>query len=352
MADLEQETWRKTLLPIQATIAEAIKCLNDSAMQIVLVIASDGVLLGTVTDGDIRRGLVNHCSLDQPISELVNRSFVSVKCGVAQRGEALHQMKKHRISAVPVVDEQMRPVAVEFLQEATKPRISRDELVVLMAGGVGMRLRPLTDNVPKPMLKVRGKPILQRLLEQLIDQGFQRFTITLNYLGQVIQDFFQDGSAWDVTITYTEETKPLGTAGAIRLIEPMPEDTFVVMNGDVMSPFDVNELLAQHRTREVAATMAVSLQKTDLAYGVVKTNDGIITQIEEKPSLHHLVNAGLYALEPKAMDLIPENRMYNMTDLFRDLIERGEPTQAFALYENWLDIGQPAQFQAANDVEG
>lgn len=351
MTDFDQEAWRKTLLPIDATIAEAIRSLNDSAMQIVLVLATDGLLMGTVTDGDIRRGLINHVSLDQPVARLANRSFLSVRCGASQRGNALHLMKKHRISAVPVVDQDLKPVGIEFLQEQTTPRELRNELVVLMAGGMGLRLRPLTEHVPKPMLKVKGKPILQRLLEQLIGQGFQRFIITLNYLGHVIQDHFENGSAWDVSIKYIEEDQPLGTAGAIRLINPAPEDTFVVMNGDVMSPFDMNELLDQHRERGVAATMAVSLQKTDLAYGVVQIEGGRITHIEEKPSLHHLVNAGIYALEPRAVELIPNKTMYNMTDLFRRLMEQGEPTQAFALYENWLDIGQPDQYKAANDVE-
>ncbi len=167
----------------------------------------------------------------------------------------------------------------------------------------------------------------------------------------MVQEFFQDGSAWDVSITYTQESLPLGTAGAIRLIEPAPQKTFVVMNADVISPFEVNDMLEHHYSHGVSATMAVSLQRTDLAYGVVQTKDGKITQIEEKPSLQHLVNAGLYVLEPEALNLIPENQAYNMTDLFRDLIARGDSTQAFALYEDWLDIGQPEQYQAANDVE-
>jgi dTDP-glucose pyrophosphorylase len=351
MDNFDKDDWRKTLLPIDATIAEAIKSLNDSAMQIVLVLAPDGVLFGTVTDGDIRRGLINHASLDQPLSRLANRSFLSVRRSVSQRGEALHLMKKHRISAIPVVNQDLKPVGIEFLQEPSIPRQGRNELVVLMAGGMGLRLRPLTEHVPKPMLKVKGKPILQRLLEQLIDQGFQRFVFTLNYLGHVIQDYFQDGSAWNASIEYIEEDQPLGTAGALRLIDPAPQDTFVVMNGDVISQFDVNDLLGQHRERKVAATMAVSLQKTDLAYGVVQTKNGVITDIEEKPSLHHLVNAGLYALEPRAVRLIPEGKLYNMTDLFRDLIDQDEATQAFALYEDWLDIGQPDQYRAANDVE-
>jgi NDP-sugar pyrophosphorylase family protein len=190
--------------------------------------------------------------------------------------------------------------------------------------------------------------MLQHIVEQLIDQGFQHFAITLNYLGQVIQDFFQDGSAWDVSIRYTEENIPLGTAGAIRLIEPAPKKTFAVMNADVMSPFDLNDMLEHHYKHQSAATMAVSLQRTDLAYGVVQTNGGRITEIEEKPSLHHLVNAGLYVLEPGALNLIPENQAYNMTDLFRDLIDSGESTQAFALYEDWMDIGQPEQYQKVN----
>ncbi|MCR4308128.1 MAG: nucleotidyltransferase family protein [Candidatus Berkelbacteria bacterium] len=348
MSSPNYQDWRKALLPLESTTAQAIRSLNETAMQIVLVISPNGVLMGTVTDGDIRRSLIDDCSLDQPLSRVVKKIFFSVKQSPSQRGEALFLMKKNRISAIPVVDEQMRPVGIELLLEPTTTREKKEELVVLMAGGMGMRLRPMTSDVPKPMLKVRGKPILQHIIEQLIDQGFQHFAITLNYLGRVIQDFFQDGSAWDVNISYTRENQPLGTAGAVRLIEPAPEKTFVVMNADVISPFDLNDMLEHHHLYQAAATMAVSLQRTDLAYGVVQTKDGKITQIEEKPSLHHLVNAGLYVLEPRTLRLIPEGAAFNMTDLFRDLIAQDESTQAFALYEDWMDIGRPEQYQKAN----
>ena len=214
-----------------------------------------------------------------------------------------------------------------------------------------MRLRPLTTDVPKPMLKIRGKPILQHIIEQAIDQGFQNFVVALNYLGDVIQQHFNDGSAWGVNISYTRETEPLGTAGALSLIEPVPDARLVAMNADVITPFDLNDMLRHHDASNACATMAVSFQRTDLAYGVVQTDNGKITEIEEKPSLHHLVNAGLYVIEPDALSLIPPGQSFNMTDLFRKLIDLDRPTAAFALYEDWIDVGRPEQYRAVSDAE-
>lgn len=336
------------LISIDQVVHECLDVIDRGAGGIALVTSPEGKLLGVLTDGDIRRGLIRGMPLDTPLAQLLKSEFRCVEQGPAQRSNALQIMRTYSISAVPVVDAEMRPVGLELLREP-KPVEKRNELVVLMAGGRGMRLRPLTRDVPKPMLHVRGKPMLQHLLEQYIDQGFCRFVITLNYLGKTVRDFFGDGSNWGVSIAYTEEEQSLGTAGSLSLIDPAPDKTFIVMNADVLSPFDPRRMLEHHRQHEAAATMAVSLQRTDLAYGVVDTDDGVIRGIEEKPSMHHLVNAGLYVLEPSALGLIPQGQAYNMTDLFRDLIETGRTTRAFALYEDWIDIGQHEQYEIAND---
>ena len=337
------------LIEQEKSIRDCLRTINSDANGIAFVVNTDSFLLGVITDGDIRRGLINGLDLDAPLIKIMQESFLSVEQGPSQRGRAVRLMRDNRILAIPVIDEQRRPIGIELLRERVEEAEPRDELVVIMAGGQGMRLRPLTHDVPKPMLKVRGKAILQHILEQLIEQGFYRYVITLNYLGDVIREHFQEGAAWGVEIAYTEENKPLGTAGAVGLIDPAPDKTFIVLNGDVISPFDLREMVDHHHQHKSMATMAVSLQRTDLAYGVVQVRDGVITDIEEKPSFHHLVNAGLYVLEPFALKLIPHDRAFNMTDLFRGLFEKGEMTRAFALYEDWVDIGQHEQYELLNE---
>ncbi len=338
--------WKQTLVGAGASLREAIHVLDSGAMQIVLVVDDNHRLLGTITDGDVRRGILKGISLDDSVGRIMNPSPTVVRAG-DERQLILAMMQHKQLHHIPVVDEQGSLIGLEILDEIIQRRI-RDNPVVLMAGGLGSRLRPLTDDCPKPMLHVGNKPLLETILENFIEYGFHRFYISLNYMGDVIKRYFGDGSRWDVRIAYLEEDQKLGTAGALSLLPEKPASPLLVMNGDLLTKINFRQLLEFHLEHRARATMCVREYDFQVPYGVVKIDRQRITGIDEKPVQRFFVNAGIYVLDPAVMDLIPQGAYYDMPSLFEKLIGRGDETSAFPIREYWLDIGQLADYDRAN----
>ncbi|MFD0673675.1 nucleotidyltransferase family protein [Cohnella sp. GCM10027633] len=338
--------WKKSLVMHTASIREVIHAIDTNSMQIALVVDGSSKLLGTVTDGDIRRAILNGYSLEDIITNVMNKYPTVVK-STHDHSEVVAIMRKKQINHVPVVDAFGVVVGLETIQKIVRPEL-RDNWVVLMAGGLGSRLRPLTDDCPKPLLKVGGKPVLETILENLISYGLNKFILTVNYKAEMLEEFFGDGSKWGVEIRYVNEEKRMGTAGALSLLQEKPDLPFIVMNGDLLTKVNAGNLLDHHAAQRAFATMCVRDYEIQIPYGVIHAEHDRLTSIEEKPILRYFVNAGIYVLSPDALQIIPNNEFYDMTTLFEDLIKAKKETSVFPIREYWLDIGKIEDYERAN----
>jgi len=338
--------YRKILVSPGASIRETIELIDSSAMQIALVVDGETHLLGTVTDGDIRRGILRGLSLDETIDKIMNRN-PSVCNEDEPREAVIARMSARRLHHMPVVNKDGRLVGLETHEELLSPR-ERSNIVVLMAGGLGVRLRPLTENCPKPMLKIGGRPILETILLNFIEYGFSRFYISVNYMADVVKSYFGDGSRWGVQISYLHEDQRLGTAGALALLPEKPAAPLFIMNGDLLTKVNFAHLMDFHAAHKAKATMCVREYDFQVPYGVVKIESHSITAIEEKPVQSFFVNAGIYVLEPETLNLIPKDVFFDMPTLFDKLIAAGKEVSAFPIREYWLDIGHLEDFERAN----
>ena len=334
-----QHVWSDTMLPIDATIQEAIQNLTASTLQIVLVVDEHGKLLGTVTDGDIRRGLLRGLDLQAGINQILFTSPL-VAPPEMSRDMVLHLMRANRLLQMPVVDEQQRVVGLHLWNDIIA-QPERNNVMVIMAGGMGTRLRPFTNDCPKPMLPVAGRPMLEHILERAKNEGFRHFVFAVRYLSHVIEDYFTDGTKWDVKISYIHEDTPLGTAGALSMLEPKPTEPFVVTNGDVLTDVRYGEIVDFHKYHQASATMAVRLHEWQHPFGVVQTTGVNITKFEEKPIFKTHVNAGIYVLNPETLRLVPVGSPCDMPDIFETLRVRGERIIAYPMHEIWTEVGRP-----------
>ena len=341
------ELWRRAMIPADATLQHAIRNLNESTLQIALVASTDGMLVGTLTDGDVRRGLLRGLNLDSPIDTIINREPLVVPPQLG-RDTVLQLMQANKIHQFPVVDEGRRVVGLHLWNELMAPS-QRPNLMVIMAGGQGTRLRPHTENCPKPMLPVGGKPMLEHIIERAKAEGFQHFVLAIYYLGHMIEDYFGDGSRWQVKIDYLREESPLGTAGAISLLSPRPSAPFLVSNGDVLTDIRYDELLDFHCRYGAAATMAVRLHEWQHPFGVVRTKGVDIVEFEEKPIARSHINAGIYVLEPSALDALSAGEHCDMPMLFNRLQERAARTIVYPMHEPWLDVGRVDDYTFAQE---
>lgn len=337
--------WRRAVLPSRSTLQQAITSLNESSLQIVLVVSPDGTLQGTLTDGDIRRGLLRGLGLESLIDSLVNSNPLVVPPQLG-RDAVLHLMHANRIHQLPVVDDQRHVVGLHLLDELMAPS-ERSNVMVIMAGGQGTRLRPHTENCPKPLLPVGDKPMLEHIIERARAEGFGHFVLAIHYLGHMIEEYFGDGSRWGVRIDYLRENSPLGTAGAIGLLEPRPELPFVVSNGDVLTDIRYGELIDFHCRHAASATMAVRLHEWQHPFGVVRTKGVDIVGFEEKPITRSHINAGVYVLEPRVIDLLSPGEHCDMPALFSRLQDRECRTIVYPMHEPWLDVGRDDDLKRA-----
>jgi dTDP-glucose pyrophosphorylase len=336
----------KTFLPKNSTIADAISNLDASHLRIVLVVSEEKFLLGSISDGDIRRGLLRGLDLKCKIDGIINPDPLVVPPEMS-REMALQIMEANKIFQLPIVDKERRVLGLHLWDKVTASP-TRSNLMVIMAGGEGRRLRPHTENCPKPLLPVRGKPMLEHIIEQAKSEGFIHFVLAVHYLGQMIEDYFGDGDRLGVQIEYLREQSPLGTAGALELLSPSPEAPFVVTNGDVLTDIRYGELLEFHARHNATATMAVRVHEWQHPFGVVHTKGVEIASFEEKPVTRSHINAGVYVLEPDALSVLRGGTPCDMPTLFERLQKKSKRTVAYPMHEPWLDVGRPEDLQVAN----
>lgn len=339
-----EERWRQAILPSDSTIQEAILNLDQVAIKIVLVVNERGVLQGTISDGDIRRGLLKGLGLNSAIESVIHRNALVVPPEIG-RNMVMQLMIANKIQQIPVVDEDHQVVGLYLWDEITTPPV-RPNLMVIMAGGMGTRLRPHTENCPKPLLPIRGKPMLEHIIERAKSEGFSRFVLAIHYLGHMLEDHFGDGGHLQVQIDYLREDVPLGTAGALGLLNPCPDAPIVVTNGDVITDIRYGELLDFHIRHNAAATMAVRVHEWQHPFGVVQTRGVEIVGFEEKPIARSHINAGVYALDPEALGLLSAGSHCDMPTLFERLQEKAMRTVAYPMHEPWLDVGRPDDLEA------
>lgn len=338
------------MISSSASVREAIQTIDSSLAQVAFIVAENQLLLGMVTDRDVRRGILNGVSLDESVVHIMNTT--PTVASVNDDAESIFDMFKHtNFRHIPILDQKGCLVNVEFSNELVQSPYA-DNIVVLMAGGKGSRLSPLTDLTPKPLLKVGNKPILETTLANFIKFGFQRFYFSVNYRAEMIENYFGDGSSWKVKIKYLREKEPMGTAGPLSLLSEKTADPIIVMNGDLLTNINLKHLLEFHLQHHVQATMCVQKYEMKVPYGVVQMEDGRIVNVDEKPSKSVFVNAGIYILEPEILKLIPENSFFDMTELFKRLIELNYSTAAFPIREYWLDVGLKEDFEQANGDYG
>lgn len=344
------QNWKDVVVSPETPLGAAIAKVDASGLQVALVVAPDDSLLGVLTDGDIRRAILTGKGLQVPVSAVM--SVMPTTVGVSTpRGEMLGLMRRKVLHQLPLVDEDGRVVGLVTLDDLIGAT-ERPNWVVLMAGGLGTRLQPLTDECPKPLLPVGGKPILESILESFAEQGFKHIFLSVNYRAEMFRNHFGEGERWGVQVAYLHESTRLGTAGALSLLPERPTSPIVVMNGDLLTCPKYDSLLQFHDAQGAIATMAVREYDVQVPYGVVRLNGVHIEAIEEKPVQRFFVNAGIYALSPEALDHLPAETFFDMPTLFEHLIAAGKTTAAYPLREYWLDIGRLEEFERAQRERG
>ena len=327
-------------------VSEAMSFL-DKAGTGALALCSEGrTLVGLLADGDIRRAILHGVSLDEPCGSIAVRNPVTAQISISD-ADALRMMAQHGVDHIPVVDAEGN--LVEFLLRRDLIQEAQRSLsAVIMAGGLGTRLLPLTEQVPKPMLPVGDRPLLERTIHQLRRAGIRDVSLTTHYLPDNIAQHFGDGEAFGVRLSYSQEDHPMGTAGGMKLVK-RPDGPFVVINGDILTGVSFKDMLHYHRRHAAEITVGVRKYEVAVPFGVVECEDVRITQVREKPSLTLFINAGIYLLEPSACDRIPDAQRFDMTDLIQALLAEGRTVVSYPIMEYWLDVGRHEDYQKAQD---
>jgi dTDP-glucose pyrophosphorylase/CBS domain-containing protein len=337
------------------TIFETVEVIQDGHEGIALVVDEKRSLVATITDGDIRRAILSKIRMEDPISRLVDQRAEGLQEPITAslgtpKSELLSLMREKVLRQIPLLDAEGRVSDIALLNDLIE-EIKQPLSAVVMAGGFGKRLRPLTADTPKPMLPFRGKPLMERTIEQLRSSGIDKICITTHHKADVITNHFGDGNGFGVAIEYVNEDTPMGTAGALGLIEKA-EHTSLVINGDILTGLDFRKMLDYHHSHKSILTVGIRNFDIQIPYGVIDTEGVNIVGLAEKPDYSFFVNAGVYLLEPAAFDYIPDRAHFDMTDLIKVLIDTGETPVAFPIQEYWLDIGRPDDYeQAIKDAE-
>jgi dTDP-glucose pyrophosphorylase len=341
-----KQHWQQVIIRPEASLRTTIEVIDHGALQIALVVDDSDKLVGVVTDGDIRRALIRGLQLEHPVAEVMNKR-PKVATLQDSKAQLIAMMEGHHLYQLPVVDDQGRVVRLESLQALYKQPAFPNP-VFLMAGGFGKRLRPYTDDCPKPLLEIGGKPILQTIIENFVKSGFRQFFIAVHYKAEQIKNYFGDGGRWGISISYIDEVEPMGTAGAIGLLpDDLSDVPMIVMNGDILTQIDFSRLLAYHNEQQAMATMCVRQYEYQIPYGVVSLEHQRIVNIEEKPLQSCLANAGIYVLDHSLVKSIAKQKKLDMPALFNQQIALGETVSMFAVNDYWLDIGREADFLRA-----
>jgi len=340
-------SYKNILLHKNFTIKDALQVIDKGAMRIAIVLDEDEKVIGTLSDGDIRRGLLKGLSLEDSIENIYHKEPTLANVNDSKE-LVIQKAIRQQIYQVPVVDNDGKLVKIEEVSNLLKTN-AKTNRVVLMAGGLGTRLRPLTEEIPKPLLQVGTKPILETIIENFAKYGFVNITISVNYKADMIKEYFGDGTNFGVNIDYIEESKRLGTAGALSLIKERPQEPFFVMNADLLTNVNFEHLLDFHLLEHAAATMCVREYDYQVPYGVIETEGSCITSIKEKPIHKFFVNAGIYLLSPQVFEYIPKNEFYDMPTLFEEIIKDKLKSISFPIHEYWLDIGRMSDFERAQN---
>ena len=340
------DLWRDSIVKVNTPIKIAIERLNKVGIKIALVLDENFRLLGTISDGDFRRGMLSGLTLEDNVEKIMNKNPRTVNEGTS-RLEILKLMNDTKILQIPIVDRNNFVIGLHLWDDISV-QAKYSNIMVIMAGGKGSRLHPQTENRPKPMLLVAGVPILEHIIKRARSQGFNHFIIAINYLGQIIEDYFKDGHKFGVKIEYLHEDVPLGTAGALSLLSHKPERAFIVTNGDVITDINYSDFLEYHTVQNAAATVAVHTHEFQIPYGVVQINGLEVESYEEKPIVSSLINAGVYALDPDILDLITEPKFRDMPELLDISRDLKKKVIVYPLHESWIDIGRPIDLEIAN----
>lgn len=340
------QEWRQILVKPSDSIFRTLEVIDRSSMQIALVVDEKGHLLGTVTDGDVRRGILSGFSLDSAVAQIMHTNFSSCSIDDA-REKVLAMMTNKSLHQLPVINHNGCLVGIHTI-DSLMASTTKENIVLLMAGGLGSRLKPLTANCPKPLLKVGGKPILESIIESFIEQGFKNFYISINYKGEMIEEYFGNGSDLGIQINYIREHKRLGTAGSLKLIPETNTQPIIVMNGDILTKVDFRNLLDFHISQEADATLCIREYQLEVPYGVVSIERNRLRGIEEKPKEKFHINAGLYVINPELINYIPENTYFDMPELFKILARENRETAVYPIREYWMDIGHMDDYERAN----
>ncbi|WP_374312299.1 nucleotidyltransferase family protein [Dongia sp.] len=339
------KNWRRVLLPIGSSLRDAMAVLDQTSMQIVLVVQPGDQLVGTVTDGDIRRGLLRDLTLSAPVEAVMNSQPHTAVEGMS-RIELIEHLRRNDLRHLPIVDPKGRVVGLESDTELYEG-IERDNWVVLMAGGLGQRLRPLTDDVPKPLLEVGDRPLLEIIIDRFILQGFRKFFVSVNYRADMVKGHFGDGGKLNCEIRYLEEREPLGTAGAIGLLPQRPTKPFVVMNGDLLTTVSFDSLVNFHEQHGADLTLGVRHYSHQIPYGVAEIRDNQVIDIVEKPNHDCFISGGIYVLSPNLLSELQPARHIDMPDLVRKLIGAKRRVSAYPVTEYWIDVGRIEDLERA-----
>ena len=338
--------WIKSQLSAGATLGDALAVIDAAALGVAIVLDDDSHLVGLVTDGDVRRALIGGSTLDAPVLVAMNASPITVAAG-ASREEILALMRVSTVHQIPQIADDGRVVGLATIDELTGVDTTETGVLIL-AGGLGTRLRPLTDDLPKPLLEVNGKAILEVMLEHLAEQGFRMIMIAVNYHAEMIRERIGDGSRWGVHIDYIEEREALGTAGALGLLDPIPEHPMLVLNGDLVTKADLRAITADHVESSADMTVTVREHVTGVEYGVIDIDeDHNVVAINEKPQMRHLVSAGIYVVSPSVVGLVDPGQPIQMPDLINRVLISGMRVCSHLSDDFWIDIGRIDQLERA-----
>ena len=338
--------WKHTLVRYDESIIATMRIIESSALQIALVVNEIGQLLGTVTDGDIRKAILRGVSLDEKVDIIMNKNPVYSSVNDS-RDTILFKMKQKKIHQIPILDQKRLIVGLEILDEIVTHN-EKENWVFLLAGGLGTRLGALTENCPKPLLNVGCKPILETIIESFAEYGYRNFYLSVNYKAKMIQDHFKDGNSLGVNIQYISENTRMGTAGSLSLLPEKPRNPMIIMNGDILTKINFDQLMTFHEEHKAKATICVREYSVHVPYGVVQMDNYKLTNIIEKPKQTHFVSAGIYVLDPDTLDYIPQHQYFDMPDLFKKLMEEKSDIMAYPIREYWLDIGSKVDYDKAN----
>ena len=329
-----------------ASIKEALEVIDKGAIKVAVVLSDDGLLLGMLSDGDIRRALLKGMSLDDSITSIINKHPVVANINDTKE-RILELANEKKLHQIPIISNG-KLIGIQDIREFLAPK-NKPNKVILMVGGLGTRLRPLTNDVPKPMLDVGNKPILHTIVENFAKYGYTDIIMCVNYKSEIIKEYFGNGDKFGVKIEYVLESKRMGTAGALSLLKERPKDDFFVMNGDLLTNVNFEYLHEYHKDSNALASICIRKYEMQVPYGVVNVRANKVTSIEEKPTQSFFVSAGIYMFSPIVLDFIPKGVFYDMPTLFGELLKQGFAVYPFFIREYWLDIGKMDEYRRAND---